>query len=216
MSIPTEHVLSTAAWIKRLAYTIAVIGTVASYGTQVALLLAYGVGRFGFVIPGTVDLLAVCAAMALQLPDLDPVTRWMAGAVLTVAVAVSVAANITGGHNAIARIAHAWPVVAYLLGELLANRVRTYAARLIAAAGPVHATATVTPVPVPAITPATVSAPAIVNPAPAIVAPAATATRPRTRTAAATKTTSNTVTVPVKNSGQPYSERHARRLRTGR
>jgi len=40
---------------------------------------------------------------------------------------------VTGGHNTIARLAHAWPVIAYLFGELLANRVRSYAARLTAA-----------------------------------------------------------------------------------
>lgn len=130
--IPTAHVLKTAAWITRLAYVIALIGTVASYGTQVHLLTGYGVGAFSWVIPATIDILAICAAMALQLPGLDRGSRKIAGTVLTVAVIVSVAANLAGGHNPIARAAHAWPVVAYLLGELLANRVRAYAAKLAA------------------------------------------------------------------------------------
>lgn len=132
-NIPVEHVLKTAKAVKLLAYAIALIGTVASYGTQVALLLTHQVGGFSYVIPSTVDLLAICAALALQLHGLDRTTRWIAGTILTVAVAVSVAANITGGHNTIAKIAHAWPVIAYLFGELLANRVRAYAARLMAA-----------------------------------------------------------------------------------
>ena len=129
-TIPTAYVLKTAAWIKRLAYLIALIGTVASYGTQVNLLLSYEVGNFSYVIPATIDMLAICAALALQLPGLDVTSRKIAGIILTVTVLVSVAANVTGGHNTIARLAHAWPVVAYLLGELLANRVRMYAARL--------------------------------------------------------------------------------------
>lgn len=132
-TIPTSYVLKTAKAIKLLAYLIAVIGTIASYGTQVHLLLAYEVGAFSWVIPATVDLLAICAALALQLPDLDTTSRKIAGTILTVAVVVSVAANVTGGHNPIAKLAHAWPVVAYLLGELLANRVRAFAARLVAA-----------------------------------------------------------------------------------
>jgi hypothetical protein len=132
-TVPTAHVLTTAAWIKRLAMAIAVVGVVASYGTQVTLLLAHEVGGFSYAIPATIDLLAICAALALQLPSLDTGSRRIAGWILTLAVGVSVAANVTGGHNLIARLAHAWPVIAYLLGELLANRVRSYAARLQAA-----------------------------------------------------------------------------------
>jgi hypothetical protein len=131
--IPTKHVLRTAKTIGYLAYLIALIGVAGSYGTQVDLLLTHDVGAFAWVIPATIDLLAVCAAMALQLPGLDRSSRRIAGWTLTVAVIVSVTANVAGGHNMVARLAHAWPVVAYLLGELLANRVRAYAARLAAA-----------------------------------------------------------------------------------
>lgn len=129
-TIPVQHVLKTAKMIGRLAYLIALIGVVGSYGTQAALLLDNEVGWFSWVIPATIDLLAICSALALQLPDLDRGSRKIAGTVLTVSVLVSVTANVAGGHNTIARIAHAWPVVAYLLGELLSNRVRSYAARL--------------------------------------------------------------------------------------
>lgn len=132
-AIPVAHVLRTAAWVSRLAYLIALIGVAGSYSTQVGLLLDHEVGGFSYVLPATIDILAVCAALALQLQGLDRGSRKIAGWTLTVAVVVSVAANVTGGHNAIARLAHAWPVVAYLLGELLANRVRAFAARLAAA-----------------------------------------------------------------------------------
>jgi hypothetical protein len=132
-AIPVPHVLRTAAWVSRLAYAIALIGVAGSYSTQVGLLLGHEVGGFSYVLPATIDILAVCAALALQLQGLDRGSRKIAGWILTVAVIVSVAANVTGGHNTIARLAHAWPVVAYLLGELLANRVRAFAARLAAA-----------------------------------------------------------------------------------
>lgn len=129
-TIPISHVLRTAKVIGYLAYLIALIGVVGSYGTQVELLLGHEVGGFSWVIPATIDLLAICSALALQLPGLDRGSRRIAGTVLTISTLVSVTANVAGGHNAIARVAHAWPVVAYLLGELLANRVRSYAARL--------------------------------------------------------------------------------------
>jgi hypothetical protein len=114
------------------AYAIALIGVIASHGTQVQLLNAHEVGTFAYVIPATIDLQAICGALALQLPGPDRTSRRIAGSTLTLAVIVSVAANVAGGHNLVARLAHAWPVIAYLLGELLANRVRTDAATLTA------------------------------------------------------------------------------------
>ena len=129
-TIPVEYALKAAKWINRLAYTIAIIGTCGSYGTQVALLLVHQVGWFSYIIPSTIDMLAICAMLARQLPELDRGSRRIASFILTVAVLVSIAANVTGGHNLIARLAHAWPIAAYLLGEILANRVRMYAARL--------------------------------------------------------------------------------------
>lgn len=130
--VPVDFVRKSAIAIGIGAYSIASIGVVASYGTQVVLLLAYGVGMFSYVLPATVDILAVCAALALQLPFLDKTTRWVAGIILTLTVGVSVTANVIGAHNPISRAAHAWPVIAYLLGELLAGRVRAFAARLAA------------------------------------------------------------------------------------
>lgn len=75
--------------------------TTASYGTQVRLLQAHEVGAFAWVIPSTIDLLAIASTMALQLPALDRTSRRIAGGILVTSVAVSVTANVPGGHNAI-------------------------------------------------------------------------------------------------------------------
>ena len=166
--IPTDSILKTAGHVKKIAYAIAGIGTVASYGTQVTLLVSEGLGLFSYVIPATIDLLAIGAAMALQIPRLDTVSRRIAGTILTIAVIVSVVANVWDANSGISAAAHAWPVIAYLLGELLANRIRAFAERLIAAkaasAAPVAVVAIPTPqvavpLPVAAVTTRTKAAP---------------------------------------------------------
>ena len=155
--IPADSILKTAGVIKKLAYGIAAIGTLASYGTQVTLLQHNGFGIFALVIPATIDALAIGAAMALQIPRLDVVSRRIAGAILTVAVVVSIVANVWESTTAIQAAGHAWPVVAYLLGELLANRVRAFAERLMASQA--AAVAPVIPVPAPAPVVVPVAAP---------------------------------------------------------
>ena len=148
--IPTDSILKTAGHVKKIAYVIAGIGTVASCGTQATLLVANNLGLFSYVIPATIDLLAIGAAMALQIPRLDTVSRRIAGTILTIAVIVSVVANVWDAHSGIAAAAHAWPVVAYLLGELLANRIRAFAERLIAAKAAAAApVAVIAPVAIP-------------------------------------------------------------------
>lgn len=155
--IPVEYILKTAKVVKKLAYLIAVIGAAASYGTQVELVQSWGIdGVFAYAIPATIDILAICAAIALQIPAFPD--RGLVGTILFVALTVSIAANITAGANAGQKITHAWPVVAYMLAELIANRVRRYAAIVEAAhavktvppvepPAPVHATATVSKTP---------------------------------------------------------------------
>lgn len=204
-AVPTAYVLRAARWIGRLAYTIAAVGTVASYGTQVGLLLAHDVGRFAYILPATVDILAICASLALHLPGLDTVSRRIAGAILLAAVSVSIAANLTGGHDVVSSSAHAWPVVAYLLAELLANRVRSYAAKLEAAEAARLAVAQA--VTAPPVTVAPVAPVAVVAQA---VAPVAA---PVVRQARVVRPTSSTAGQPVNpRTGAPYSTRHLRRL----
>lgn len=158
-TIPVDYILRSAKVVKRLAYLIAVIGTVASYGTQVELLQHFGLTTFAYVIPATVDLLAICAAIALQIPGFPTTDRKIAGTILVVAVIVSVAANVTSGHNIGARLAHAWPVVAYLLAELIANRIRQYVAR-------VQAAQAAAPAPVAPVVDVTPAVAAVTSPAP--------------------------------------------------
>lgn len=168
MTIPLEYVLKAANSVKKIAYTIAVIGAITSFGTQVGLLESWKISfAFAWGIAGTVDLLAVCAAIALQVPGFP--WKGRVGLIFVFTLSVSIAANvIAGSRESIgAAIAHAWPVLAYMFAELIANLLRKYVAIVEAAkaqaeaaaipppvqatAPPVHATATVTKTPTKAI-----------------------------------------------------------------
>lgn len=131
-SIPLEYVIRSAKIVKIFAYSIAVIGALASYFTQVDLLhLEWGLSEgFSYSIPLTIDMLAICAAIGLQVPNLPVIDRKLIGSVLVVALTVSIVSNILAGHSAGERAAHAWPVVAYMLAEFIANRISTFAARV--------------------------------------------------------------------------------------
>lgn len=161
-TIPVEYVLKAAKSVKKLAYLIAVIGAVTSFGTQVELLKSWSLTTaFAWGIAATIDILAICAAIALQVPGFPD--RKLVGWILVIALSTSITANIIAGLEvgAGAAAAHAWPVLAYMLAELIASRLRTYVARVQVAVAatvqpvepkpePVHATATVA---TPAATP---------------------------------------------------------------
>jgi len=146
--VNAQAVLKTAALIKKISYTIAGVATLASYGTQVVLLLAHNVGLFSYAIPATIDLLAIACTMALMFQEIDTSTKRMAGGFLVIAVTVSIVANVMGADNAVAAIGHAWPVLAYLLAEMLASRVRAFAARIQAAEDAKNAPRPVVAIPV--------------------------------------------------------------------
>lgn len=129
--IPVEYILRAAKVVKRIAYLIAAIGAAASYGTQVDLLKKYEMpSPFAEIIPATIDLLAICAAIALAIPGFPEKDRKFVMRVLIIAVLVSSTANFMGGHNAVTRVGHMWPVVAYLLAEGIANRIRSFVAQV--------------------------------------------------------------------------------------
>jgi hypothetical protein len=156
--IPVDYILKAAKAVKRIAYLIAVIGAVTSFGTQVELLESWGITpAFAWGIASTVDLLAICAAIALQVPGFPD--RSLVGSILVFALTASITANMIAGLRVSlgSGVGHAWPVVAYMFAELIASRMRRFAAvvqaRKLAAAqptpvetvAPVHATATVAP-----------------------------------------------------------------------
>lgn len=155
LKIPAQYVLKAAKTVKKLAYLIAVIGAVTSYGTQVDLMKRIGIdGMFAYLIPATIDLLTICAAIALQVPGLPARWKKEIGFIMIVGLAVSIYANVDAGHNTGQKVWHAWPVLAYMLAEYIANRLRTFAAMVQAAQDakskpeeerptPVQATATV-------------------------------------------------------------------------
>lgn len=167
-SIPLEYILKAANAVKKIAYLIAVIGAITSFGTQVGLLESWKISTaFAWGIAGTVDLLAVCAMIALQVPGFP--WKGRVGVIFVFTLSVSIAANVIAGskESTGAAIAHAWPVLAYMFAELIANLLRKYVAMVEAAKAkadaaaipppaqapaPVHATATVTRTPAKAIT----------------------------------------------------------------
>lgn len=154
-NIPVEYILKAAKAVKRIAYLIAVIGAVTSFGTQVELLESWSItSAFAWGIASTVDLLAICAAIALQVPGFPD--RGLVGSILVFALSASITANMIAGlkESVGSGVGHAWPVVAYMFAELIASRMRRYAAIVTAKAvdtrkpveeiqTPVHATATV-------------------------------------------------------------------------
>lgn len=163
--IPVGYILKAAKAVKRIAYLIAVIGAVTSFGTQVELLESWRITpAFSGGIASTVDLLAICAAIALQVPKFPD--RVLVGSILVFALTASITANMIAGLRVSvgSGVGHAWPVVAYMCAELIASRMRRYAAIVQEASvsetprpventsAPVHATATVQKVQTKAIT----------------------------------------------------------------
>lgn len=130
-----DYIFKASKHVKRIAYLIAAVGAATSYGTQVELLKEWGMEIWAaYAVPGTIDALAICAAIALAIPFLPEEIRKYATRILTIAVLVSVTANLMGGHNWVTRLGHVWPVVAYLFAEGLATRLNRFVAQIIAEA----------------------------------------------------------------------------------
>lgn len=113
------------ASIRFLSTLIMAIAAVVSYETQRGLLLGWQVDQLSSAaIPVTVDLLAIICTIGAHLDGVSPVGRRIAYRVLAVAGTASIAANVASGVTWGSRIAHAWTVVAYLLAELVAAKVK--------------------------------------------------------------------------------------------
>jgi len=159
-----------AGTVKKVALVIATIGAVTSFGTQVGLLVSWHMAQvFAIGVAATVDLLAVCAMIALTIPGFPARDRKIVGTVLFFALTASIGANITAGlrESVGAAIGHSWPVVAYMGAELIAGRIRNFLAKIEATEN-ANVPTTSTP-----ILPATVEA---IVPTVAAVAPRVAAT----------------------------------------
>jgi hypothetical protein len=143
----------------------------------------------------------------------------MAGIGLLITTGVSVTANVSGETDPIAKLAHAWPVIAYLFGELIANRVRAFAARKAAEKAAEKAAAELAEkaalAAAIAIQTAAISAPANVAELESPDLPAAPVSPAIPSAPAPAKSTGKRSQYGPRN-GDEYSERHARRLASGK
>jgi hypothetical protein len=176
--------------IRPLALFIMIAAMASSYHTQLVLFRQWEVDLFTAVIaPFAVDALAVICSIGLGAKDVSG--KRLAATVLVVTLGASMAANFIAGATLGSRIVHAGMVVLYLMAELVASKVR-----------PAEA-ATETAVTVQAQS----NKPVVQATVTELVADdAASKDLPAAPVSPA----------PAGTSGQPYSERHERRLRRGR
>lgn len=115
----------TIAAIRLCATGIMAIACAVSYTTQRDVLRRWDVDELSaYAIPLTVDLLAIICTLAIHTPGVEKAGRALAIRVLAVAGTASITANVLAGATWGSRIAHGWAVVAYLLAEGIAARVR--------------------------------------------------------------------------------------------
>lgn len=114
-----------------LSYVIAAVGAATSFGVQMTLLRDHGTKLWeSIALPLTVDISAISFAVLLSLPRISGRTRAMASLSLLVTVAVSVAGNILSvWGDLVLVVAHAWPVYAYLVGEIVTGAAKSDYAR---------------------------------------------------------------------------------------
>jgi hypothetical protein len=150
-TVNVKAIRKAAVTVKRLAYVIAAIGATTSFGTQVNLLESWHMSRvFAVGVAATVDLLAICAAIALAIPGFPVRDRKIVGTILVIALGASIGANVTAGlaESVGAAIGHSWPVLAYMGAELIAQRIRNYLDAVEAADAKANAPAPVVTLPV--------------------------------------------------------------------
>lgn len=128
--LESPRIMKAVKTVSILAGVIAGIAAVASYGTQVVLLLGWQVGGFSYVIPATVDFLAIISAIGLHIRRIDKSLKRVAAFVLITAGSVSMTANLYAGATLGSKIAHAWTVIAYMLAEWLNAKIRAHGAKI--------------------------------------------------------------------------------------
>jgi hypothetical protein len=108
---------------KIVGYTIATVAAASSYGHQVDLLThaqldpLFGIIPSEWVVPSTVDLLAIIALMVRTDREATAKTKLLALIPLILAGSLSVAANVATAHTKVGVVVGVWTVLAYLLAE---------------------------------------------------------------------------------------------------
>lgn len=137
---------------KSVAWLIAFVAAVSSYGHQVHLLsLAdldplFGIIPSEWITPVTVDSLAIIALMIRMSPEMTSRTRNLALIPLVLAGAMSIAANVATARNIVQVVVGVWTVGVYILAEFFVGMME----RKSTSAVPSHAPAT-TEAPVQAV-----------------------------------------------------------------
>lgn len=130
--------MSRTTIAKSVAWLIAAIAAVSSYGHQVHLLsLAdldplFGVIPSEWVTPVTVDSLAIIALMIRMSPEVTKRTHKLALIPLVFAGALSIAANVAMARNVVQVIVGVWTVGAYILAELFVGMMERKAVTPVA------------------------------------------------------------------------------------
>ena len=177
--------------IRVLSVAIMVAAGITSYHTQLTVFRGWEVDALtAFIAPVSIDLLAVICSVAMHLPNITRAGRVTAVCVLVVAGGGSGAANWMAGSTVGAKAVHVGMVVCYLLAETVASQVRSREVSAVVVAAPGVQEK-------PALQDAEIVADEAANlPKDAPVSPAPAGLR-------------------LQNGGVP-SERHERRLRTGK
>lgn len=114
---------------KVVAYLIAFVAAVSSYGHQVALLATANLDALFGIIPGewitpaTVDSLAIIALMVRTSDAVTAATRRWALVPLVLAGGMSVAANVATARNIVQVVVGVWTVAAYIIAELFVGKM---------------------------------------------------------------------------------------------
>lgn len=121
--------MSKVTIAKVVAYLIAFVAAVSSYGHQVHLLeLAdldplFGIIPSEWITPATVDSLAIIALMVRTSDTVTVATRRWALVPLVLAGGMSVVANVATARNLVQVVVGVWTVAAYIIAELFVGKM---------------------------------------------------------------------------------------------
>lgn len=112
-------------FIRICSIFIMVIAAVLSFGNQRKLLTSWGVDSLSsMATPVTIDLLAIICTLAIHTEGVARSGRRAAIIVLLIAGSTAGTANFMSGGSLGSKVTHVWSVLAYLLSEWIAAKVR--------------------------------------------------------------------------------------------